>query len=148
MNTPTAPSRTPNNRSTPRLATTVIATFENSHRNYRRAVARLSPSNFGGEPPSIRIGDRKAPPHGEVNAYLGDFPRTSKRPGVSVVIPALNDERDLPHIAARMPHDVDEIVVNDKSVDRTAEVARELWPPGIQISTKAERAKETRWHAP
>jgi hypothetical protein len=42
-----------------------------------------------------------------------------KRPTVSVVIPALNEERNLPHVAARMPHDIDEIVfVNGVSLTR------------------------------
>lgn len=59
----------------------------------------------------------------------------AKRPTVSVVIPALNEERNLPHVAARMPTDIDEIVfVNGPSVDATAEVARELWPDAIHIS--------------
>jgi glycosyltransferase involved in cell wall biosynthesis len=57
------------------------------------------------------------------------------RPRVSVVIPALNEERNLPFVAAKMPEDVDEIVfVNGDSVDNTAVVARELWPDGIHVS--------------
>jgi glycosyltransferase involved in cell wall biosynthesis len=56
------------------------------------------------------------------------------RPKVSVVIPALNEERNLPHVAAQMPDDIDEIVfVNGNSVDNTAEVARELWPAGVHV---------------
>ena len=44
-----------------------------------------------------------------------------------MVIPALNEERNLPHVAARMPHDIDEIVfVNGDSVDQTARV--HVWP--------------------
>ena len=62
------------------------------------------------------------------------LPHDSRRPTVSVVIPALNEERNLPHVAARMPKDVDEIVfVNGDSVDQTAEVARQLWPNGVHI---------------
>jgi glycosyltransferase involved in cell wall biosynthesis len=58
----------------------------------------------------------------------------SERPRVSVVIPALNEERNLPFVAAKMPEDVDEIVfVNGASVDNTAVVARELWPDGIHV---------------
>lgn len=58
----------------------------------------------------------------------------SVRPTVSVVIPALNEERNLPHVAARMPFDVDEIVfVNGRSIDNTAAVARELWPAAVHI---------------
>jgi glycosyltransferase involved in cell wall biosynthesis len=59
----------------------------------------------------------------------------AERPRVSVVIPALNEERNLPFVAAKMPADVDEIVfVNGPSVDNTAVVARELWPDGIHLS--------------
>ena len=57
------------------------------------------------------------------------------RPRVSVIIPALNEERNLPHVAAALPHDVDEIVfVDGHSVDNTAAVARELWPNGVHVT--------------
>mgnify|MGYP000277157616 CR=1 FL=1 len=50
-------------------------------------------------------------------------------PSVTVVIPTINEERNLPHVFARLPRDVDEVVVVDGgSVDRTVQVARELWP--------------------
>jgi glycosyltransferase involved in cell wall biosynthesis len=63
------------------------------------------------------------------------LPHDAKRPTVSVVIPALNEERNLPHVAGRMPHDVDEIVfVNGDSVDQTAAVAHQLWPHGLHIN--------------
>ena len=53
---------------------------------------------------------------------------------VSVVIPALNEERNLPFVAARMPTGIDEVVfVNGDHRDRTAEVALELWPDGIHV---------------
>jgi hypothetical protein len=39
----------------------------------------------------------------------------------------LDEARNLPHVAARMPHDIDEIVfVNGDSVDQTARV--HAWP--------------------
>jgi len=60
--------------------------------------------------------------------------RIAYRPRVTVVIPALNEERNLPHIAAAMPTDVDEIVVVDgHSEDRTVEVARLLWPDAVVV---------------
>lgn len=56
------------------------------------------------------------------------------RPTVSVIIPALNEERNLPHIAAHMPPDVDEVVfVNGESRDNTAALAREIWPEGVHV---------------
>ena len=48
---------------------------------------------------------------------------------VSVVIPALNEAENLPHVLPRIPKDVYEIVLVDgHSTDRTVEVARELVP--------------------
>lgn len=53
----------------------------------------------------------------------------TKQPTVSVVIPALNEERNLPHVFARLPATIDEVILVDGgSVDRTVEVARELMP--------------------
>jgi len=48
---------------------------------------------------------------------------------VSVVIPALNEARNLPHVFARLPPDVHEVIVVDGlSVDDTIAVARTLRP--------------------
>ena len=50
-------------------------------------------------------------------------------PSVSVVIPALNEARNLPHVLAQLPEDLDEVILVDGgSLDRTVEVARELMP--------------------
>jgi glycosyltransferase involved in cell wall biosynthesis len=50
-------------------------------------------------------------------------------PTVSVVIPALNEERNLPHVFARLPADLHQVILVDGgSVDRTVAVARELMP--------------------
>jgi glycosyltransferase involved in cell wall biosynthesis len=63
------------------------------------------------------------------------LPHDTKRAKVSVVIPALNEARNLPHVAARIPSDIDEIVfVNGPSVDDTAEVARQLWPDAVHVA--------------
>ena len=48
---------------------------------------------------------------------------------ISVVIPALNEARNLPHVFARLPQDVHEVIVVDGlSVDDTIAVARQLRP--------------------
>jgi glycosyltransferase involved in cell wall biosynthesis len=48
---------------------------------------------------------------------------------VSVVIPALNEARNLPHVFAGMPEDIQELILVDgHSVDDTVRVARELRP--------------------
>jgi glycosyltransferase involved in cell wall biosynthesis len=51
------------------------------------------------------------------------------RPTVSVVIPTLNEARNLPHVFARLPADIYEVIVVDgHSVDDTVDVARRLRP--------------------
>lgn len=60
--------------------------------------------------------------------------RDLTRPTVSVIVPALNEARNLPHVAEKMPAGIDEIVfVDGGSDDDTVAVARELWPDGIHI---------------
>lgn len=55
-------------------------------------------------------------------------------PTVSVVIPALNEERNLPHVFARLPEAIDEVIVVDGgSVDRTVAVARKLRPDALIV---------------
>src|SRR6266480_7793265 len=50
-------------------------------------------------------------------------------PRVSVVIPALNEARNLPHVFAGMPEGIHELILVDgHSVDDTVRVARELRP--------------------
>jgi glycosyltransferase involved in cell wall biosynthesis len=51
------------------------------------------------------------------------------RPRVTVVIPALNEQDNLPHVLPRIPALVDEVILVDgASTDRTVAVARELIP--------------------
>jgi glycosyltransferase involved in cell wall biosynthesis len=60
---------------------------------------------------------------------------------VSIVVPCLNEERNLPYVFGRMPEDVDEVVVVDGgSVDRTVERARELWP-SVKVVHQTRRGK-------
>ncbi len=67
-------------------------------------------------------------------ASIWDTGSQATRPRISVVIPALNEAKNLPHIAERMPNCVDEIVfVNGNSTDNTGEVARELWPRAVHV---------------
>lgn len=64
---------------------------------------------------------RRAP--GDVRAGT----RTGAR--VSVVIPALNEAKNLPHVLPHIPTDVHEVILVDgRSVDGTIDVARELLP--------------------
>lgn len=62
------------------------------------------------------------------------IPHDVHLPTVSVIVPALNEARNLPHVARRMPADIDEIVVVDGgSKDDTVAVAKELWPDAVHI---------------
>lgn len=79
-------------------------------------------------------------PDSAFHPYMGDLPSgapadlpgkrgTGLPPTVSVVIPARNEEQNLPHVFARLPRDVDEVILVDAgSIDRTVDRARELWP--------------------
>jgi glycosyltransferase involved in cell wall biosynthesis len=50
-------------------------------------------------------------------------------PSVSMVIPALNEERNIPHVFERIPEDVHQVVLVDGlSVDNTVDVARRMRP--------------------
>ena len=56
-------------------------------------------------------------------------------PTVSVVIPALNEERNIPHVFERIPKDVHQVVLVDgRSVDNTVAVARKLRPDVCVVS--------------
>ena len=75
----------------------------------------------------------------EINA--GPFSAHGKRPTVSVVIPALNEAENLPHVLMRIPDWVDEVLLVDgHSVDGTTEVAQRCWP-GIRIIAQEGRGK-------
>jgi glycosyltransferase involved in cell wall biosynthesis len=62
-------------------------------------------------------------------------------PRVSVVIPTLNEARNLPHVFARLPEGLHEIILVDgHSTDDTITVARELFPD-VVILTQSGRGK-------
>ena len=63
------------------------------------------------------------------------------RPSVSVVIPAMNEEKNLPPVLPRIPRWVDEVVLVDgNSKDATVAVARELMP-NIRVVQQDRRGK-------
>jgi glycosyltransferase involved in cell wall biosynthesis len=62
-------------------------------------------------------------------------------PSVSVVVPALNEARNIPHVFARMPPDVHEIILVDGlSVDDTVAVARQV-RPDVRVVVQTRRGK-------
>ena len=75
----------------------------------------------------------------------------SREPTVSVLVPTLNEEKNLPYVLPLIPDFVDEIVLIDGySTDRTVEVAREL-VPDVEIVMEPRRGKgralRTGYHA-
>jgi glycosyltransferase involved in cell wall biosynthesis len=62
-------------------------------------------------------------------------------PRISVVIPTLNEARNLPHVFARMPPNLHEVIVVDgHSVDDTLAVARKMCPD-VRIVMQTRRGK-------
>jgi glycosyltransferase involved in cell wall biosynthesis len=62
-------------------------------------------------------------------------------PRVSVVIPALNEAENLPHVLGDLPETIDELLLVDgHSVDGTAEIARTLFPT-VRIISQTGRGK-------
>lgn len=67
--------------------------------------------------------------------------RRSLAPKISVVIPVLNEEKNLPYVLPGLQGWVDEVLMVDgHSVDRSVEVARQLCP-GIRVLTQQGRGK-------
>lgn len=62
-------------------------------------------------------------------------------PRISVVVPTLNEAGNLPHVFAKLPEDIFEIVLVDgNSTDGTVEIARELYPD-IRVVGQTGRGK-------
>jgi glycosyltransferase involved in cell wall biosynthesis len=62
-------------------------------------------------------------------------------PRVSVIVPTLNEARNLPYVFARLPADVHEVIVVDgHSVDDTIAVARQL-RPDVRVVLQTRRGK-------
>jgi Glycosyl transferase family 2 len=75
----------------------------------------------------------------QVNGFLGG--ESNMLPSVSVVVPALNEARNIPYVFARMPPDVHEVLLVDGfSVDDTVIVARQL-RPDVHVIPQTRRGK-------
>jgi glycosyltransferase involved in cell wall biosynthesis len=62
-------------------------------------------------------------------------------PSVSVVVPALNEARNIPHVFARIPSNVYEVVLVDGfSVDDTVAIARQV-RPDVRIVSQTRQGK-------
>jgi glycosyltransferase involved in cell wall biosynthesis len=74
-------------------------------------------------------------------SYKALTPLLATTATVSVVIPALNEAENLPHVFATMPTWIDEVVLVDgRSKDDTVAVARRLWP-GLKVVEQTGRGK-------
>lgn len=72
---------------------------------------------------------------------LTHVPHWTNHCRVSVVIPALNEAENLPHVLPRIPGWVDEVILIDGgSTDQTCAIARQFWP-GIRILTQRSQGK-------
>ena len=70
-----------------------------------------------------------------------DVPRMPAAPRISVVIPALNEARNLPYVFASLPKDTYEVILVDgHSTDDTVAVARHLYPD-VRIVRQIGRGK-------
>ncbi len=91
------------------------------------------------QPQSERI---KAKRIGNPETRMTKMPESfSARPTISVIIPALNEADNLPHVLPRIPTWIDEVLLVDgHSKDDTVMVAKRLWPE-IRVVMQEGRGK-------
>jgi glycosyltransferase involved in cell wall biosynthesis len=67
--------------------------------------------------------------------FMPEPAREVEVPSISVVVPALNEARNIPHVFSRIPEDIHEVILVDgNSVDGTIAVARELRADVLVVS--------------
>jgi hypothetical protein len=73
--------------------------------------------------------------------YVGPDRRRERSAKVSVVVPAMNEERNIGHVLSRLPDDLFEVILVDgNSHDGTIEAARRA-RPGIRVLSQTGRGK-------
>jgi glycosyltransferase involved in cell wall biosynthesis len=108
--------------------------------------ARTSTYPNGDRPGSLPVADLMKDlisrvPDGEVNGNGGPGRRKQRRPLISIVIPTLNEEPNLPFVLPRIGRWVFEVVLVDgRSTDGTLEMAKALYP-GIRIVHQSGQGK-------
>ncbi|GIH97144.1 hypothetical protein Psi01_77740 [Planobispora siamensis] len=81
---------------------------------------------------------RSMPP---IERFTPLTPHMAISPTVSVVVPAMNEAENLPHVFATLPQWIDEIVLVDgNSVDDTVAVAKRL-RPNVRVVTQTGKGK-------
>jgi hypothetical protein len=96
-----------------------------------------TPSQVGGVPliDVQALATRRSVP------YSGPDRRTQRQTRVSVVVPAMNEEKNIGHVLSRLPDDIHEVILVDgNSQDRTVDAGREAYP-GIRVLTQNGRGK-------
>jgi glycosyltransferase involved in cell wall biosynthesis len=117
-------------RAWPGVRHTAVRRFRASHRRLRAAPVPAPRPRDAGKSAHIRVRRRVA--------VVAPAPRA---PTISVVIPALNEAANLPHVLTRLPGIVDELVLVDgHSADDTVEVARMI-RPDVRIVLQDGRGK-------
>ena len=71
---------------------------------------------------------------------------SQSEPTVSIVIPAKNEARNLPHVFAGLPRNCEVILVDGNSTDDTVSVTQRL-RPDITIIGQSRGGRETPWRA-
>lgn len=73
--------------------------------------------------------------------YSGPDRRRNRQTKVSVVVPAMNEERNIGHVLSRLPDGLHEVILVDgNSRDNTIEAARHAFP-GIRVLAQSGRGK-------
>ncbi len=86
----------------------------------------------------VEAGDQFGTPH---QSPMADPVQTNERLRVSVVIPTLNEEKNLVHVLPRIPRWIDEVIIVDgRSVDGTIAEARRLLP-SVRVVEETGRGK-------
>jgi len=96
-----------------------------------------TPSQVGGVPliEIEELASRDAVP------YNGPDRRASRKTKVSVVVPAMNEARNIGHVLEQLPGDLHEVILVDgNSADDTIEVARRAYPE-IRVLVQSGRGK-------
>jgi len=73
--------------------------------------------------------------------YTGPDRRHERKTKITVVVPAMNEERNIGHVLARLPQDLHEVILVDgNSKDGTIEAAEKAYP-GIRVLSQTGRGK-------
>ncbi|MFI6387360.1 glycosyltransferase family 2 protein [Nonomuraea sp. NPDC050547] len=98
----------------------------------------MSPENIRHNGKAQVTSLRSMPP---LERFTPVTPHLAISPRVSVVVPAMNEAENLPHLFATLPQWIDEVVLVDgNSVDDTVAVARRL-RPNLRIITQTGKGK-------